>query len=253
MTVKERLRGLAMRVPGGPDLLDRYRQVRWRLADRRDLRVVFTSAYQRNRWGDPESISGPGSTVRYTENIRKELPALIDRLGATQVLDAPCGDYNWFRLVPRSSDVEYTGGEIVDALVAKLQVAYGNGNTRFVRLDITSDPLPPADLWICRDVLIHFSNRRAFQTLANLLRSRIKYFLTTSHPECTHNTDIVSGRFRMLNLQLPPFSFCEPLLMLDDWIEGSPRSRLCLWETRTLAEVLEPNKAVQRAVRQLRG
>ena len=59
------------------------------------------------------------------------------------------------------------------------------------------------------------------------------------------NKDIPTGRFRFLNLNLPPFSFCDPLLFIDDWIKGHPVKKMGLWEKDTLYEALVGNKAIQ--------
>jgi len=64
-------------------------------------REVFKSKYLRNAWEDEETVSGPGSTLKYTESIRSTLPELLRRHSIGTFLDAPCGDYNWFRYVAR--------------------------------------------------------------------------------------------------------------------------------------------------------
>ena len=76
------------------------------------------------------------------------IPALLKQLGVRYLLDAPCGDYNWFRLIVRESGFSYVGGDIVSPLVKKNQEAYGNDDTRFVVLDIPKDTFPEADLWL---------------------------------------------------------------------------------------------------------
>jgi len=199
------------------------------------IEAVFTDHFRTNHWRHPETVSGPGSTVRYTENLRRHLPGLFESLGVGRLLDAPCGDYNWFRLVPRPDDVQYIGGEIVRELVETNRERYESANTRFIRLDITADDLPDADLWICRDVLFHFSDRDILATVSNFARSRIRYLLTSSHTECRQNADIATGGLRWLNPCLPPFNWPEPILWIDDWIEGYPVRRMGLWERATLA------------------
>ncbi len=62
--------------------------------------------------------------------------------------------------------------------------------------------------------------------------------LTTTHPLSTQNTDIPTGSFRILNLELPPFGFPEPAVRIDDWIEGHPVRQLALWERQSIARVL---------------
>jgi hypothetical protein len=201
-----------------------------------DRKKIFTHHYAQNYWGSEESRSGCGSTLEYTANIRAELPGLFERLQIKTVLDAPCGDYNWFRLVPRSDGVHYLGGDIVDPLIAANQANFGSANTRFAVIDIIQGDLPKADLWLCRDCLFHFSNEDILTTIRNFLRSDIRYLLTSTHSGCTANTDIATGSFRLLNLELPPFNFGRAILYIDDYVEGFPVRKLALWDRRELAK-----------------
>ena len=205
-------------------------------------REVFRSKYLRNAWGEGESVSGSGSTLKYTESIRSALPALFREHSVSRFLDAPCGDYNWFRYITRQPNFSYIGGDIVPELVQRNQSLFGAPDTRFIELDITKDPLPDADLWMCRDCLFHLSNRDIFRALANLLRSNIRLLLTTTHVECFKNIDIATGNYRLLNLKLEPFSLGQPIVEIDDWIEGYAKRTVALWRTKDLAATLANNR-----------
>lgn len=214
-----------------------------------DHRNIFTDYYKDNFWENDESISGDGSTLEYTENIRREIPVLLEKYRVRKILDAPCGDYNWFRHIQRDADTFYTGGDVVAELIERNNQKYQNQNTNFIQLDVTGDNLPAADLWLCRDLLFHFSYRDIFLTLDNFLKSDIKYLLASSHHECKVNTDILTGQFRLLNLELAPFNFKPPISAMDDWIEGFPVRKLCLWERETIGEFLSDNKNYLEAVK----
>lgn len=198
---------------------------------------AFTRIYRTGGWVNEESASGPGSTLEYTENLRRELPILLGKHGVTTMLDAPCGDYHWFKEIHREN-VNYIGADIVGDLVAQNTSRYADSKTRFCQMDITSDPLPDVDLWLCRDVLFHLSTKLVHRALENFSRSKIDYLLTTTHPECRHNSDIPTGSFRELNLQLEPFGFPEPIAWIDDWIPGFPVRKLGLWKRTDLAEII---------------
>lgn len=213
-----------------------------------DARELFTQYFAENVWGEPESASGPGSTLAYTENIRRELPAVIARLGIRRLLDAPCGDFNWFRAVARDG-VDYIGGDIVEPLIAQNNHRYGDQTTRFVQLDIRHDRMPEADLWMCRDCFQHLCEHEIVLALDNFLRSGIRYLLTSIHPDCTVNSDGPTGATRKINLILPPFRFGEPRLVLDDWLPGFDRRQLALWERDAVAHALQSNRIWQRIVR----
>ena len=252
--IKRTIRRVLFALPGGDALLRtraNYIEKR-RFARIGDTKDVFRHHYESNRWGNDESVSGPGSTIQYTENIRKMLPPLLKELGVSVVLDAPCGDYNWFRLIEWDTPITYIGGDIVEPLVARSQSLYGSPHAKFIQLDIVHDALPVTDLWLCRDCLPHLSHRDVAAAIGNFVRSSIPYLLTSTYPQCDKNHDIPSGACRFLNFQLPPFAFGEPVRVIDDWIEGHPFRQLALWERETLAIRLASNRQFQR-LRDSRG
>ena len=79
----------------------RLRQ-RWRL---RGLTTeeVFTKYYEDQLWGSEESVSGCGSTIANTEELRTTLPQLLADLNVSTLLDVPCGDFNWMSKVDLGS------------------------------------------------------------------------------------------------------------------------------------------------------
>jgi hypothetical protein len=250
--VKQTIRRIIIDLPGGETIL----RLRWllmeycRLARMGNAKNIFHHHYNINWWGNPESVSGAGSTIRYTENIRKELPKLLSDLDAEVFLDAPCGDYNWMRVVAWKIKIDYIGGDIVEPLIKRNQSLYSSHNVKFINLDIVHDVLPKADLWLCRDCLFHLSNRNIMLAIDNFIRSDIPYLLTSTFPHCEKNYDIPTGSFRSLNLELPPFCFGKPITQISDWIEGCPVRYLGLWEREALKTALASNKAFQRAVKQ---
>src|SRR5689334_2969418 len=80
-----------------------YRRIRGRRsvpnAGSPSMQDIFSSIYLDNSWGDPESVSGRGSTLARTEVVRRKLPILLASVGAKSLLDAPCGDFNWMQHV----------------------------------------------------------------------------------------------------------------------------------------------------------
>lgn len=176
---------------------------------------VFDTIHERNAWAAAGSASGPGSELRETEDVRALLPALLDRLGARSMLDAPCGDFAWMKEV-ELGDRDYVGGDIVEALVAANEKAFGGPRRRFRRLDIRVDPLPPVDLIFCRDCLIHLSFGDGRAALANFRRSGATFLLTTTHPDVEENLPIRTGDYRPVNLTRPPYRLPAPLELFRD-------------------------------------
>lgn len=173
----------------------------------------FASIYRDNTWGDNDSVSGTGSNLHETEAVRDALPKLLAELGCRSLLDAPCGDFYWMKLVPLAAD--YTGADIVPDLVRRNQEKYGASNRRFVHLDLAKDPLPKVDLVLCRDCLVHLSYADIRRVLANLKQSGSKYLLTTTFPQ-KRNTDIITGSWRPLNLEQAPFALPPPIRLLNE-------------------------------------
>lgn len=182
-----------------------------------DPEDFFTDVFHRRKWGNPdkgESVSGPGSSAAETEAIRAALPGLLDELGCHSLLDVPCGDFFWMRLVPL--EVQYFGGDIVADLIRDNIRKFSNDKRMFFRMDIIRDPLPRADMVLCRDCLVHLSFAHLFSALKNILESECRYLLTTTFPKQAMNTDIHTGSWRPINLQLHPIGLPAPMALIAE-------------------------------------
>jgi hypothetical protein len=177
--------------------------------------AAFRDIYSRNHWAGSVSRSGAGASPDQTTELRTALPALLRRLPVDTLLDLPCGDYSWMRLIdlPVAS---YIGADLLAELVEPLQATYADACRRFMVLDLTRDPLPKADLLLCRDCLVHLSFAEIRRALDNVLRSGIPYLLTTTFPGCDANEDIITGDWRPLNLERPPFHLPPPRELLNE-------------------------------------
>ena len=51
--------------------------------------AIFNSIWKRNYWGNTEGLSGVGSTLQNTENLRHKLPILFYTYEIKSVFDAP--------------------------------------------------------------------------------------------------------------------------------------------------------------------
>lgn len=242
--VKDALRSLALAVPGGTAAYRwcARRLGRWRfrrtfpgLAATTDAAVIFDHFYRVNAWGTAETVSGPGSTLAYTARLRTALPRLVSDLHVHTLLDAPCGDAHWIRAVEWREPIRYVGGDICAALIDRNRATNDRADWSFLPLDIRHDPLPRADLWLCRDCLFHLPERDVMAVLRNFLRHEIPYLLTSCHTACRINSDIPTGGFRLLNLELPPYGLPRPLATIDDSIAGHAPRRLCLWSREQVA------------------
>jgi hypothetical protein len=188
----------------------------WQIvAPRKSVRGAFTRHYDRRDWDDPESVSGRGSSLLRTGAIRRELPRLFRELGVRSVVDAGCGDFNWFREIEVELD-SYLGIEVVEELTAACEARYGADWRHFAALDVIRDPLPRVDLILCRDCLVHLKNRQALAALRNFKRSGSAYLLATTFTTRKENPDAPLGGWRPMNLELAPFSLGAPLRLISE-------------------------------------
>jgi SAM-dependent methyltransferase len=197
-------------------LLRRFREAPDRSASASDqVKSAFTRAYLLNLWEDPESRSGPGSTLARTAALRERIPELFAELDVRSVLDVGCGDFNWFRTLDLGQ-IDYTGVDVVVELIEDNRKKYGGPHRRFLPLEIATEVPPRADLAFCRDCWVHLPNAQILAALKNLRASGTRYLLTTTFSERTENPDIPLGAWRPIHLALPPFSLGPPLRLLSE-------------------------------------
>jgi SAM-dependent methyltransferase len=176
---------------------------------------IFTDIYINQGWGGGETISGDGSTIENTIGIRDQLLKFFEYYSVRSIVDAPCGDYNWFGQSNIMLD-NYIGLDIVEDLINKNSSTYGDENHKFYCKDICTDDIPRVDLILCRDCLMHLSNRESLQAIRNFKRSGSKYLLITTNPNNPTNTNIQTGTFRHLNMTKQPFNFSAPISLVNE-------------------------------------
>jgi len=206
-----------------------------KLADRFGLRRrAFERAYGSGAWTRTgESLSGTGSGLEATEQVRAALPGAIRDLAVRVLLDVPCGDWNWMRHVDLPVD-RYIGGDLLPSIVERNRARFGSERHQFREIDLCTDRLPDADLLLCRDALIHFANADIWRAINNVARSKITFLATTTFPATPRNKDLISGiRWRHLNLQAAPFNFPPPLTSLPDGF-NRPDKVLSIWRVSDL-------------------
>ena len=198
---------------------------------------IFHRVLEEYRPFGDESLSGPGSTLARTVEIRRSLPLLVEDREIRTILDAPCGDFHWMQHVVLALD-QYTGVDVVPGIIEHNQRLYGGANRNFRCLDLTRDTLPEADMIFCRDCLPHFCFEDIFRALRNFSRSKSKYLLTTSFVDWQANEDIATGDWRPLNFQRAPFHFPQPLRVVHEQCDeagGRYRDKsLLLWKLQEI-------------------
>tara|TARA_B100001175_G_C19503364_1_gene639473 strand:+ start:399 stop:1085 length:687 start_codon:yes stop_codon:yes gene_type:complete len=184
-----------------------------KILQKKKLSDRFNYIYRENYWGDLESVSGPGSSLKNSRKITKTLKNIVRKYKIESIVDAPCGDCNWIKETFNNSNLKYLGIDIVPDLIKKNKSRFKNHkNINFKILDITNSKLPKSDLIICRDFLFHLSFKDGKKFLKNLFKSEFKYLLTSSHSNGIGNDfenlkDIRSGDFRRINIFQKPYNF----------------------------------------------
>jgi glycosyltransferase involved in cell wall biosynthesis/SAM-dependent methyltransferase len=181
------------------------------------LRQRFSWIYPGNIIGRHVFRSRKGSDPLQTEIIRREIPALLRKLEAQSLLDAPCGDWQWMQKADLGI-AHYIGVDIVDELVALNRQRFGNEHIQFECLDLTTDELPRADVILSRDCLIHLSYAEAMRVISNFKRSGARYLLTTTFTDRVGNSELTGKHvfWRPLNMQRAPFGFPVPVMLINE-------------------------------------
>jgi hypothetical protein len=207
---------------------------------------LFTCIYKTNAWGDPESASGPGSSLGQTKILRAEFPKMLKKFGIQTLLDAPCGDFNWMNAIKDELSLNlYIGVDIVPDIIRSNITKHGaNGKRIFMHKNIIEDELPQADAVICRDCLTHMPYSDIWAALKNFKKSGIKYLLISTYPNRSTNIDLRIEhlfnllRYRPLNFQREPFNFPAPLWIINEGnTEGNGNiadKSLALWRIEDL-------------------
>jgi hypothetical protein len=193
---------------------------------------VFRCYYKSNKWGSLESRSGKGSSLAATETLRALLPQVIAELGATTIVDVPCGDFNWMQHVDLCG-VTYIGGDIVPDMIAQNGKRFAKPGVRFEVIDLITGPVPKADLLFVRDCLVHLSNKHLRRALQSIRLSGSEWLLTTTFPGITSIDDISTGQWRKIDLTLAPFHLPPPYKLMfegSETVRGQkPDKMLGLW------------------------
>ena len=191
-----------------------------------DYKTAFKIVHDQNLWLNPESKSGGGSTVEFTQHIRKNLAEWLHANDVKSMVDLPCGDFNWMRLVDFPEGMSYHGIDIVPDLIVENTRKYQSDTVKFSVGDIIEGPVPSAEVYFCRDVFIHFPNDAVEKSIANVRATGAKWLIATTCPTVKEKIDTVFPNSRKQNMAL---FLGEPDVMLEDFGDGKTDKYMGVW------------------------
>ena len=180
------------------------------------MEKVFENIYRGGGWKAEGTVSGLGSTVRATEALR-EYFLKSNTFHAISICDAPCGDFNWMKLISGSFK-NYIGLDIVKQMIDINNQQYGNSKTKFIHANICGFDFKSidADIIFTRDCLVHLSLIDIVIALKNICNSNAKQLMMTHFTGNREFIEIQTGNWRPINFCKAPFNFPIPLLIVAE-------------------------------------
>jgi hypothetical protein len=180
-----------------------------------DAQAVFSGFYARDAWNGG---SGPGSAREFCEPLVSFLRGLVIDEGIGSICDIGCGDLQWMPDVAGIPGMEYTGIDVVPAVIAANRERFRWG--RFIRADLTRDLdwYPRADLYWMKDVLQHWPDEIVVDWLDRFFAVHPLARLLVCN--CSHQTTTPRAldrkwHFAPLSGSLPPLRDYAPEVLFE--------------------------------------
>lgn len=199
-----------------------------------DLKKIFSYVYADNVWGGDkgEFYSGPGSDENVTAPYIDLVNRFIKEKSIKSVVDLGCGDFRVGNLIEKT-DIDYTGVDIVPALIERNNKSFGAKNIKFLCINAVEESLPSAELCLIRQVLQHLSNDNIKIILEKC--KQYKYVIVSEHIpadstvipnlDMNSNWDIRLIQNSGVYVDKPPFGYkASVLLEVDPSHEGFSNS-----------------------------
>lgn len=176
------------------------------------MRPELKAVFENKVWGKGPNVprSGPGSTLVATAPLRRALPRIFTTYQIKTFVDAPCGDWTWMQHVDLEG-IEYFGGDIAHSVIDQNRRSHSRPGVCFDVLDVTDTPLPPSDLFLCRDCLFHLQHWLRWKFFENFAASNGRYLLLTMNHVRINKPLDQNGGFSGFDPRLAPFNLPEPL------------------------------------------
>jgi hypothetical protein len=135
------------------------------------------------------TVNGPGSSLRYTTNLREQLPDLLKKYGIQTVLDAPCGDLTWIKQTRLDFLYSYIGMDVDRRIIdtVRAEMAPWKQATFICTNLLTRKKLPKVDVILSRDFLAHLTNDYLELMINKYRASGSRYLLASNYPGASNN------------------------------------------------------------------
>lgn len=167
------------------------------------MKKTFTDKYD----NPMEWIRGSG-WGSWPENVKPYIEFLQQFLhdyNIKTVTDIGCGDWQFSRLIDWTG-IEYCGVDVVESVITQNINLYTQSNITFQCIDVTTHSVPPAELILVKDVLMHWPIE-TIKTFVKSLLPLCKYVLVTNDYRLNApiNTDTTVGGFQNVDLRDSPY------------------------------------------------
>jgi SAM-dependent methyltransferase len=152
-----------------------------RINARKTPREIFSEIYKKKSWGGESTdfFSGYGSHAEGTVNVYVgALAKFMASMPGARTIDLGCGDFNIGRRIRRLCG-PYIACDVVPELIERNKRVFADADVDFRCIDIISEPIPPGDVALIRQVLQHLSNAQIASVLEKL--RGYKYLIVTEH------------------------------------------------------------------------
>ena len=173
---------------------------------------AFENIYKNNIWNNNDKnvpLSGPGSSLEYTQNIANNLNNFIMNNKCKSILDLGCGDLTWISKTKFFNDnnIEYTGIDIVEFLINNNKNKFPHKN--FINHDIVNyKGNKKYSIIIIRDVIFHLKMQEVEKIFSNLYNN-FEYLFITSNNNSINNDDFDKWKFSPRNINIAPFNISQ--------------------------------------------
>lgn len=192
-------------------------------------KLIFENIYNKSLWNNGNAnvpLSGPGSSLKNTEEYSKQLTKFIYDNELKSVLDLGCGDLTWISKTTffNDSSIKYIGIDVVESLISTHLSKFPE--KQFLCKDITSyKNFDKVDIIIIRDVIFHLKNEEILSIFDNI-KNKFKYLIITNCKNQLNSDIFDKWHFSQKNINIEPFNksinfqikFEEPIFNRDVFI-----------------------------------